>query len=486
MSNPTHDHAYQVKDVNEAFRGGVRVPALLGQINQASVVMLAQAGIIDERTAGAIAAGILALAQDPPEAQRSGDYLDYEKRLAARLGAQASLVHAGRSRQDIASTLSRMNLRADLLASHAALARARHAAIKLAREHTDTVIPAYTHGVQAQPTTFAHYLLALSSALGRQLERMEGAYPRINLNPLGAAALSGSSFPIDRPHLARLLGFDGLVLNTYDANHLAPVDSCLELAGIIMSCAVQVSQFAQDVHSQYLAPLPWLTFKPSDLMGISSLMPQKRNPAALEQLRAQSSLLMSRMQGPYLLAHNARTGMFDYRAYDPLPSQDSVALFNLLERIIDNLLVDAAQARAEVDADYSTVTEIADMLMQHASVPFRIGHHYASVLTDFGRSRKIKLSDISYEQAAAIYCEQTQETLPLNAEQFAQCVDPLRMIRGRRGAGGPQPDQIARLFEIEQASATAATEWNAAAQQRLEQARTDLAEQTRQLAAKAA
>ncbi|HEY0295351.1 MAG TPA: lyase family protein, partial [Bordetella sp.] len=342
MSSPsnTHDHAtsaYQAKDVNEAFRGGERVPAFLGQINEASIVMLAQAGILDRATAGVIAAGILSLAQDAPGTQRTGDYLDYEKRLAERIGAQASLVHAGRSRQDIASTLSRMNLRVDLLQAHAALARARLEAIALARQHTDTVIPAYTHGVQAQPTTFAHYLLALSSALGRQLDRLAGAYPRINLSPLGAAALSSSSFAIDRPLLADLLGFDGLVLNTYDANHLAPVDSCLELAGILASCAVQISQFAQDVHSQYLAPLPWLTFKPGDLMGISSLMPQKRNPAALEQLRAQSSLLMSRMQAPFLLAHNVRTGMFDYRAYDPLPSQDSVALFNLLERIIGNL-----------------------------------------------------------------------------------------------------------------------------------------------------
>jgi len=483
-SPPDHaSSAYQAKDVNEAFRGGARVPAFLGQINQASVVMLAQAGVLDAATAGPLAAGILAL--DSDGGQRTGDYLDYEKRLADRVGPQASLVHAGRSRQDIASTLSRMNLRTDLLQVHAALTRVRQAVVELAGRHTDTVIPAYTHGVQAQPTTFAHYLLALSSALGRQLDRLADAYPRINLSPLGAAALSGSSFPIDRPRLAELLGFDGLVLNTYDANHLGPVDSSLELAGILASCAVQVSQFAQDVHSQYLAPLPWLTFKPSDLMGISSLMPQKRNPAALEQLRAQSALLLARMQAPYLLAHNVRTGMFDYRAYDPLPSQDSVALFGLLERIVGNLVVDVAQARAEVDADYSTVTEIADMLMQQAGVPFRVGHHYASVLTDFGRSRRIRLADITHAQAAAIYREQTGEALPLDAAQFGQCVDALRMIRGRKAAGGPQPAEAARLLDIEQAATDAARAWHAAACRRLDEARSGLDERTRRLAAQA-
>ncbi|ANN77960.1 lyase family protein [Bordetella flabilis] len=485
--SPDHpDSAYHGKDVNEAFRGGARVPALLGQINEASIVMLAETAILATPVAGAIAAGILALSREPAATQPSGDYLDYEKRLVARVGAQASLVHAGRSRQDIAATLSRMNLRVDLLQVHAALGRVRQAVIALARQHAETVIPAYTHGVQAQPTTFAHYLLALSSALGRQLDRLADAYPRINLSPLGAAALSTSSFPIDRSRLAALLGFDGLVLNAYDANHLAPVDSCLELAGILASCAVQVSQFAQDLHSHYMSPLPWVSFRPGDLMGISSLMPQKRNPAALEQLRARSSLLLGRMQAPFLLAHNVRTGMFDYRAYDPLPSDDSVALFGLLQRVVENLVVDVAQARAEVDGDYSTVTEIADMLMQRAGVPFRVGHHYASVLTDYGRSQRLRLADISHAQAGRIYRDLTGEPLPLDEAQFGQCVDALRMIHGRKGAGGPQPAEIARLLDLEQASAGSAAAWNVGASGRLDSARATLAEGVRQLATKAA
>jgi argininosuccinate lyase len=478
--------AYHAKDVNETFRGGARVPALLTQINEASVVMLAESGILAAPVAGTIAAGILALSQEPAQAQGSGDYLDYEKRLAARIGPSASLVHAGRSRQDIAATLARMNLRLDLLHAHTALAGVRLAVIALADQHTDTVIPAYTHGVQAQPTTFAHYLLALSSALGRQLDRLSDAYARINLSPLGAAALSTSSFPVDRPRLAELLGFDALVRNAYDANHLASVDSCLELAGILASCAVQVGQFAQDLHSQYMAPRPWLTLKPGDLMGISSLMPQKRNPAALEQLRARSSLLLNRMQAPFLLAHNVRTGMFDYRAYDPLPSDDSVALFALLQRVVENLVVDVGQARAEVDADYSTVTEIADMLMQQAGVPFRVGHHYASVLTDFGRSHRLRLKDIAYAQAAEIYMQLTGERFPLDEVQFGQCVDALRMIHGRKGAGGPQPAEISRLLASEQSSAAAATAWNDGARGRLHEARATLAASLRRLAAQAA
>jgi len=475
--------AYAAKDVNEAFRGGARAVAFLSQINKASIVMLADTEILSDADASVIAQGILALDRTSSE-QTSGDYLDYEKRLVDLIGPQASLVHAGRSRQDIASTLSRMNLREDLLDAYEALAQARLCLVELAPRHRDTVIPAYTHGVQAQPTTFAHYLLAFSSALGRQLERLAQAYGRLNVSPLGAAALSTSSFPIDRVLLAHLLGFAGVVENAYDANHLAPVDSCLEFAGALAICAVQIGQFAQDLHAQYASPTPWLTLQPGELMGISSLMPQKRNPAALEQLRAQSSLLLSDMQGPFLLAHNVRTGMFDYRSYDPLPAKRPVALFALLTKVVKGLVVDEQQARDEVDADYSTVTEIADVLMQKANVPFRIGHHFASVLTDHGRAQKKRLGQIGYDEAARLYQQQNGVPFPLDEHAYQQCTDPQRMILNRRGLGGPQRTEVDRMLDVESRSALAALDWNRAARQQLDEAHERVIGLTQELAAR--
>ena len=115
-------------------------------------------------------------------------------------------------------------------------------------------------------------------------------HARVNRNPLGAAVLATSSFPIDRARLSALLGFEGLVENAYDANHLAPVDSALEVAGSYAIAALQIGQFAQDVHAQYADPVPWMLLATGELTGTSSIMPQKRNPAALEQLRAQASM----------------------------------------------------------------------------------------------------------------------------------------------------------------------------------------------------
>jgi argininosuccinate lyase len=477
-------HHYPVIDVNQAFRGGARALRFLGQINKASVVMLAETGIVPADVASQIAAGVLSI-DDDPAAPQSGDYLEYEKRLVAAVGPQASLVHAGRSRQDIASQLSRMNLRDDLLNAHRALASARDAVVALAGEHRETIIPAYTHGVQAQPTTLAHYLLALSSGIGRQLERFVEAWTRLNRSTLGAAALSTSSFPVDRRRLAALLGFDGLIENAYDANHFAPVDSALDYANALSVCAVQIGQFAQDLHAQYAAPTPWLTLQAGDLMGVSSLMPQKRNPAALEQLRAQCSLLIADMQGPYLLAHNVRTGMFDYRAYDPLPTARPVTVFALLERVVRSLVVNREQARAEVDADYSTVTEIADKLMQRANVPFRIGHHFASVLTDYGRGQRKRLCEITWHEADDLYRQTNGTALPLDEAAFAQCVDPAQMVFNRRGAGGPQLGEVDRMLAEESGAAAAALDWNRGTRARLAAAETELQHLTVELARRA-
>lgn len=448
----------QARDINEAFRGGGRSVQFLDDINKASIVMLAETGIVPRTTAGAIAKGIAQVAAEPHE-QRSADYLDYEPRLTAIVGPDASRLHAGRSRQDLSSTIARMNLRDGLLQVIEASVVAREKLLAVASDHTETIIPAYTHGVQAQPTTFAHYLLALASAMARSVERMQQVFARVNRSPLGAAALATSSFPLDRQRLAKLLGFSGLVENAYDSNHLGPVDSALEVAGVISIAAVQIGQFAQDIHAQYAEPQPWFVLAAGELTGVSSIMPQKRNPAALEQLRAQASILIGEMQTVTLISHNNRTGMFDYRAYDPVPCTRALQMLTLFRQVIGGIVVDKDRALAEVHADYSTTTEIADALAQKADVPFRIGHHFASKLTDYGRGKRIRLQDIPYAEAARLYAEQTKQPLPLSESEFAEAISAEYMVFGRKGIGGPQLSEVNRMIAAESESVGAERAW---------------------------
>ena len=437
-------------DINEVFRNGGRSVEFLDEINKASVVMLDKTRIVPTALARKIAAGIVqVIAQRQTSPLRSADYLDYEPRLIAAAGAEASRLHSGRSRQDIASTIARMNLRDGLLQEIDALVAAREKLLALATRHTETIIPAYTHGVQAQPTTFAHYLLALAAMLGRQTERLLQVYQRVNQNPLGAAALAASSFPLDRQHLAVLLGFKGLVENAFDANHLAPVDSALEVAGALSIAAVQLGQFAEDIHAQYAEPVPWFMLTTGALTGTSSIMPQKRNPAALEQLRAQASIMVGDMHTVFLVAHNTRIGMFDYRMYDPVPCARALQVFKLFQQIIDGIVVNKERALAEVRADYSTTTEIADALLQRAEVPFRVGHHFASQLTDYGRGKSLKLHEIPYAEAERIYAADTQQKLPLSETDFREIISAEYMVFGRKGIGGPQLAEVNRMLTAE-------------------------------------
>lgn len=448
-------------DINEVFRGGGRSVEFLDQINKASIVMLDEAGIVPHAVSGRIASGIaqvIAHARTSPP-QRSADYLDYEPRLTAIVGPDASRLHTGRSRQDIASAIARMNLRDGLLKTCEAVVIAREKLLAVANRHTDTIIPAYTHGVQAQPTTFAHYLHAFAAALGRHTERLQQAYQRINRNPLGAAALATSSFPIDRGRLTVLLGFEGLVENAYDANHLAPVDSALDVASALAIAAVQIGQFAQDIHAQYAEPVPWFVLAAGELTGVSSIMPQKRNPAALEQLRAQSSIMLGDMQTVFLISHNTRTGMFDYRGYDPVPCERPLQVFKLLQQVVDGIVVNKARALAEVNADYSTTTEIADALMQRADIPFRIGHHFASKLTDYGRSQGLKLHDIPHAEVIRIFEAETKQTFSLSVAEFRNVISAEYMVFGRRGIGGPQPAEMNRMLSEERAQVAADFAW---------------------------
>ncbi|MEO7727996.1 MAG: lyase family protein, partial [Burkholderiales bacterium] len=443
-------------DINEVFRGGGRSLEFLDEINKASVVMLDKARILPPALAKKIARGIAAvIAQRADSAQHSADYLDYEPRLLAAAGPDASRLHTGRSRQDIASTIARMNLRDGLTQEIKALIVARERLLAVARRHQETIIPAYTHGVQAQPTTFAHYLLALAAMLARQTTRLLQAYERVNQNPLGAAALATSSFPLDRQHLSVLLGFKGLVENAYDANHLSPVDSALEVAGALSIAAVQLGQFAQDIHAQYAEAVPWFMLAAGELTGISSIMPQKRNPAALEQLRAQASLMVADMQGVMLLSHNTRIGMFDYRMYDPVPCARPLQVFKLFQQIVDGIVVNKERALAEVRADYSTTTEIADALLQRGDVPFRVGHHFASQLTDYGRGKGLKLHEIPYDEAARIYAAGTNTPFPLSAADFAEIISAEYMVFGRKGIGGPQLAEVERMLAAERDKAGA-------------------------------
>lgn len=450
----------------------------LAQINKASLVMLDETGLVARPLAAAIASGLERIIAEQGEsgARRSSDYLVLEARLLELAGPDASRIHMGRSRQDIGSTLRRLAAREALLDSYEDLQAPRAALLDLASRHVRTIIPAYTHGVQAQPTSLAHYLLAFASALERDSERLEQAYRRINRSPLGAAALATSGFPIDRDRLAALMGFEGLVENSYDANLVSSVDSKIELAQALATSAVHVGQFTEDLQTQYHDPAPWILLGAGQT-GVSSLMPQKRNPLALERLRAVASGVIGEAQGVVLLAHNTSTGMADYRPADQLLEVTDRAreMYRRYAELVSELAVDPARSLREVDADYSTMTEVADALLRHADVPFREGHHYASELTNFGRREGKAPKQLSDEELRRVYAEASGgDPLPVAVEVIRDALDAEKMVAGRRGTGGPQPAEVERMLVVHGDRVARSRAWLAGERARLRDAELEL------------
>src|SRR5262245_5328271 len=369
----------------------------LSELNKASTVMVVEQGIVPKALGKTIADAVAQVIADAekPGARRSGAYLQVEPLIIAIGGPDVTRMHSGRSRQDIGATRTRLFQRDQVLSTYAALNVARSALMELAAKHPDAIVPAYTVGVQAQPISFGHYILAYTQALERDGVRLAQAYATVNRSPLGSAALGTSSFPVNRPRLAELLGFDGVIENSLDANQISPIDTGAELVSVAASGALTINTMLADITAQYAQTKPWLMLAEGELTGISSIMPQKRNPTGLVALRTQASRVLGEAQTFMILAHNVAAGMGDYKVDQPnLVLRDASRMLTSFAALMRTFVFDEARARAEVDADYSTTTELADILQRVADVPFRVGHHFASDLVNYGRSNNLKPAEI--------------------------------------------------------------------------------------------
>jgi argininosuccinate lyase len=451
----------------------------LNEQNKASLIMLVDEGIITRDLAKTIAGALTQVIADGarPGAARSRDYLVVEADLIKIGGPEVSRLHSGRSRQDLGQTSTRLLLRDAFLTTLGQFNDARATLLAMAEKHPHAILPFYTHGVQAQPTSLGHYLGGYLQAMTRSSDRYKQAWARLTLSPLGGAAGGTSSFPVNRARLAELLGFDGILVNSFDAGQIANQDNGVELSTVAASGALTISMLAADLTVQYADPEPWFQLTEGSQTGISSIMPQKRNPTGLEQLHLTTSSVTGQAVTYLIQSNNVMSGMGDYKGDQPL---QVVRLLGRMYQDFDNMLkafvFNPERAKQEVDSDYSMTTELADILQREAEVPFRVGHHFASDIVTHGRAHHLKPAEIPYDVAQRLFTEAWKafgkdgQRLPLTEVQFRRALSGENMVESAKPVGGPQKAEVLRMLAAEKARLQLDREWLAATRLKLEEA----------------
>lgn len=457
----------------------------VGRINMASTVMTVEQRIVPPELAGKVARGVAhSIAQAAkPGGKRPADVLQIEKLITDNAGFDATLIHSGRSRQDMHATLHAARLRTELLDFNDALAEVRARLLDAASRNIDTLVPAYTNGVQAMPVSYAHYLLAFADSFARDGERLRQAYARLNRSALGTAVLANSSWPLDRARLAGLLGFDGLIVNSYDAGQISSYDGPIEAANLVGSSAIRVGAFMQDVHVQYHQPRPWLLLAPGKTYT-SSAMPQKANPGMIQNARGAASDVVGAAQMVTLRAHNVTPGMNDYKSsWDDDGARTFVRAVQMMRRfagVLDALRIDVRRARQELDAEWTTSMELAETLQRTYKIPFRVGHHFAAEVVLHARAHGLAPSQFPYSEAVRIYAEAGRKyqladlRMPLDEALFRQSLSAENMVRTRVGIGGPQPAEVSRMLAAAREALARDTQWAAQCRAKLAQSETAL------------
>jgi argininosuccinate lyase len=385
-------------------------------------------------------------------------YVQHELEVAA--GAEAAgKMHTARSRNDIDLTLYRMRLRQELLWLIEAELNARAVLLNHAANHLDSLMPAYTHTQPAQPTTVAHYFMAAIDFAGRDLERLRAAFAVVNRSPLGACAITTTGFPIDRNYTAQLLGFEGLVENSYDA--IAGNDYLTGAAGAMAAAMVNLGRLAQDL-------LLWCTeefgfLKLSDgYVQISSIMPQKRNPVALEHTRILASKALGQAQAIFTAVHNTPFGDVNDNEDDLQPLvfavfHDSVRAWRLFAGLLGAAEIQRDRLAALAESGFLTVTELADTLVRREGISFQLAHDLvASAVRAAGEDRTTSRLVLELRRLAP---ERIGQPMQSSEKDWLEALDPGYFVRVRTVTGGPAPFEVRRQIDRASRDQQMAREW---------------------------
>ena len=424
------------------------------RLNLAHVLMLERQGIIPVSQAGKLAQLMeelygtdgSSIGSDP---LKEDYYFNFEQYVISRCGMEAGgAMHTARSRNDLNSTLIRMNVREELFALQEKLERLIRAVLQLAGEHTDTVMTGYTHMQPAQPITLAHYLTGISQGLCRDLERLSRAYEALNLLPLGGCAFAGTSFPIDRGYTAGMLGFAGVLCNTIDS--VASRDYLLEIIADCTILGTTLSRFAGDLYIWCTDEFGYLAVDDS-LACCSSIMPQKRNPLALEHAKSKAAHLLGAFVDLAAVLRGTPYGhcrdLSEMLAPFWKGTGEMRTVLDLLTAAVASMHVKDQEMKGRADGNYSTVTELADALVKDKGLAFREAHRLVGNLVRECVGEGLPATAITAELLEREFQVEFGHPCGWTEEQVRGLLDGAASVRSRISQGSPAPEQCRQMIE---------------------------------------
>ena len=440
-------------------------------INKATIVVNAAEGLLSKEAAREAAGGVARLeakAEKDP-ALRVKSYIAYEPLLIAETSPAVTLIHAGRSSQDILSTQRTAILRDRTVQVAKAFDAVIGKLLDLAEANRHTIVPNYTNGVAAQPNSYAHYLLGITAAFLRDRERLNECLTRYNACAMGSTVLNGTGWPLNREAMAVRLGFPAPRRNAFDATCMSPADMPFELASINASAALHVGSFISDVMVQYAQPRPWILLQEGgENTYVSSAMPQKRNPGLMNNCRADASDVVGEMAAAAARIHNLVPGMVDGKnvAKNGRMMDAAVGMFSRFLKVLCALRINPDRALEELNSDWTASQEVADVLMREYKLPFRVGHHVASHIVTYARNNNLSPTNFPYEQVKKIYAEvikseypQGNPVCPMSEQELRDTLNPTAIVANRKTEGGPQPAELTKALSAADAAIAEQREW---------------------------
>ena len=402
--------------------------------------MLARQGIINRKESRAIVRGLKAILRDIEDgafefSSRDEDiHMAIEKDLIRRVGDAGAKLHTGRSRNDQVAVDIRLYLRAEILEVLESVTVLKAAFLDLAKEEAETILPGYTHLQKAQPVVLAHYLLAYREMLDRDESRLRDCYRRGNVLPLGAAALAGTSLPIDRAYVARLLKFPDISRNSMDT--VSDRDFIAEFIFVASLIMMHLSRFCEDLILWSTGEFNFVEISDGFTTG-SSIMPQKKNPDVAELIRGKTGRVYGNLMTLLTLMKGLPMSYNRDLQEDKEPLFDTVdtvkACLQVLAEMIRHLKFNKEAMRREAEGGFSTATDLAEYLVMKG-VPFREAHGIVGKLVRFCIESSKELSQLPIEE---LHC-----FCPLIGNDVYDCLSLENSIRSRKSYGGTAQEQV--------------------------------------------